>query len=153
VQDFEGGPDEFVKALRLSGNPKVAELARRYSQLPVTGRANFSFQSACKSLQIEPHDVLADMVVNLYHYHGSLARIVNSVSVTKVMRASVDAALTPGGVDDRRMQLDIAGLLPRKGPLVKVDINEQNWSPEKTINEMDAINVSPDDNPKPDPTS
>lgn len=134
VADF-GGPRAFVKACRLSGNEKVAELVRRWEVAPKDGE--FSFQAECKMLEITPQDVLADVVVALYNYHGSLAKMVNAVSVVDVMKASVESAMSPFGYQDRALQFKVAGLV-KSGPLVNINLPSAAYSPEKLIHEMEA---------------
>lgn len=136
VADF-GGPRAFVKACRLSGNEKVAELVRRWEVAPKDGE--FSFQAECKMLEITPQDVLADVVVALYNYHGSLAKMVNAVSVVDVMKASVENAksFSRNSHQDRALQFKVAGLV-KSGPLVNVNLPAAAHSPERLIHEMEA---------------
>jgi hypothetical protein len=133
VADF-GGPQEFVKACRLSDNEKIAELVRRFEQ---SAGGEFSFSEQCKALEITPQDVLSNVVVALYNYHSSLAKMVNAVSVVDVMKASVASAKSPLGVQDRALQFKIAGLV-KSGPLVNVNLPAPVYSPEKLIHEMDV---------------
>jgi hypothetical protein len=147
VEDF-GGLGAFLDVARLSDNVGVQEFVRLSHRFPESGAGEL-----CARAGLEPPELLSHLVQVMFFYGQSVAKMLNAVNQPAVMKASVAQALTAHGVEDRKLQFEIAGLAGKKAPLVSVNIGNKGIS-EKFIQEADGdfevIDVQPDLEPETD---
>ncbi len=151
LADSIGGRNEFVNMCRLSEAPEVIEFVRR----TMAEGSDVSLEVILDSMNLKLDKILESVVPALVRFGGNVGRLINAVNIAKTMMHSVENAALPGmeGFSDRKLQLDIAGLIPKAGNINI--IGQMNLGgierPEHTLKQVsEVIDVQPETDGKAD---
>jgi hypothetical protein len=113
LADEVGGRSEFVNMCRLSDDPEVMEFVRKCE---VEGDS-VTIGGILEHMNLRAGKILASVVPALYEYGGQVAKLINAIHSPKVMQDSIKSSTLMGmdGFSDRKMQLEIAGIIQRQG--------------------------------------
>jgi hypothetical protein len=98
-----------MDACALSDDEKVRTFL---STVEVMGEeaARCSLQDLCVRAGVQPMDLLGQMLAAVCTRANDLALLISAFGRPGVMQASVAMAMTPEGIDDRKLQFEIGGL-------------------------------------------
>jgi hypothetical protein len=118
-----GGKWTFIDFARLCQDECVKALVYRWDTLSHYDQRRTSLEALCEAVGVEPAKLLGEVVTAAYGYNQDVSNLVAAVMHPKVVQASIDRALEPDGIEDRRFQFQHSGFLPSpRGPAV----NEYN---------------------------
>jgi hypothetical protein len=116
-----GGKWTFIDFARLCQDECIKALVYRWDTLSHYDQRRTSLEALCEAMGIEPARLLGEVVAAAYQYNQDVSNLVAAVIHPKVVQASIDRALEPEGIDDRRFQFQHSGFLPSpRGPAVNV---------------------------------
>jgi hypothetical protein len=116
-----GGRSELVNMCRLSDAPEAMEFVRKCEV-----DKEVSLDLILDSMGIRLSKILASVVPALCEYGGQVGRLINAIKSPALMQESIRVGLTAGefGFADRKMQLEIAGLVEKqKGTTIIGQLN------------------------------
>lgn len=112
LRRLDGGRSAAIALLRGSANPDARRFLEVYDDAPVTLRARLPIEAFCLAAGI-PTYRMAGIVVEEAVRQGTMVSIVIAASnLPRIVRKTVEMALTNGGVRDREMLLQATGFLP-----------------------------------------
>lgn len=114
-----GGRSEFVNMCRLSDDPEVMEFVRKCE----IEDANLPLANILSHMNLRAGKILASVVPALFEYGGQVSRLINALHSPKVMQDSIRSSALLGldGFGDRKIQLEIAGLIT-KNPGININL-------------------------------
>ncbi len=118
---------------------EIQDLVRIAKKYP-----NVDLEIVCQEVKVAVPELLEQLTRIAYCYNFNVGKIINAVNIPDVMKASIGAALQPEGIEDRKLQLGIAGMMPKSGPLVNVNIGTGPRS-EDFVKDLDFIDVPSSD--------
>ncbi len=136
-----GGPAEFIKGARFSSDRKMQEMVRIWDTMSTTQKANTSLHDICAKVSIEEDMAVGLATAAMYKWQQLWSNWRNAEALPEVMNHSIEVAKgrkPEGGLDDRRMQFQMGGLLPMpSGGFTINNINQQTItgvpSPEEDV--------------------
>lgn len=105
------GKDEFLRVCRLAESPNVKEFVCQWDKLSKREQAKTPLGDLCQRAGLDARFLIEEAVSSFSHLQSLLALLLNATALPGLMRASIQAALTPEGVRDREIQFMIGGLL------------------------------------------
>lgn len=111
AQEVAGGKEQFIEGCRFSDNPRVQSIVRLWN----SSSPDTSLEDLCTQADIKPDELVGEATKALFKWKRMWAKWKNAQKLPDVMEASANAALCPNGVEDRKMQLQIGGILPMPG--------------------------------------
>ncbi len=111
VAEDVGGRDELVNMCRLSDAPEAIEFVRKCET-----DGNVSLDNILASMNTKFSEILKSVVPALCEYGGQVSKLINALKSPEMMKASIKVAVEDGafGFPDRKMQLEIAGIVERQ---------------------------------------
>jgi hypothetical protein len=108
VAEDVGGREELVNMCRLSEAPEAMEFVRKCE---VDG--DVALEHILQSMNIRFSEILKSVVPALCEYGGQVSKLMNALKTPEMMKSSIKVAIEDGafGFADRKMQLEIAGLI------------------------------------------
>lgn len=124
---LEGGRDRFVElvqAAALEQHQPAIDWFVVYADLLPYERAKVSFDDVCAAAGVKP-SVLVGLITSVAMEMGrDVGNLVGALTHPQVVAASVAAAKTPGGIEDRRMLFQHHGYIPvPRSTVVTVNAN------------------------------
>jgi hypothetical protein len=106
----EIGTERFLEGCKLSSNQKAHRICQLY-QNNKEKRTRVTLEQLCQDVDLDPN-VLIGTVVSALYAHGYLSsKVVAATHLPEMVRASVKRGRRLDGVEDRRMQFEMGGLL------------------------------------------
>jgi len=93
----------FIAYARLCQDECVKALVYRWDTLSHYDQRRTSIEALCEAVGIEPARLLGEVVAAAYRYNQDVSNLVAAVMHPKVVEASINRALAPEGIEDRRL--------------------------------------------------
>ena len=122
-----GGREAFLRACSLSDNPLSQTFLSHYYALSPADQAS-SLNDLCTRASIKPQELLGDVLSTVVSRHNELALLISALNRPQVMMASVAAALTEHGIEDRKIQLEVGGIVRSPGSTTVNILNQLSQS-------------------------
>jgi len=129
VAEDVGGRQELVNMCRLSDAPEAIEFVRKCEI-----DKDASLENILASMNVRFSAILASVVPALCEYGGQVSRLINALKSPEMMKASIKVAINDGafGFADRKMQLEIAGIVEKqRGTTIIGQLNQQGGGMER----------------------
>jgi len=133
-----GGRDTFIASCRLSSNIKVQNLVERFDSLPPKAQRGASLHDLMLEAGMKTEELVGAVLASVILHQNNVALWISAANRPAVMQASIDTAMLPEGYTDRRMQLQLGGLLPRDGNIINVGVGVNVTAPGIPTFEDDA---------------
>lgn len=142
----EGAPKfSPIYFLRCSDAPEARKFLDVYDSLPNVVRKAVPIEAFCAAASISPLRLLEIIAGTAWRLSASTSTIMHAMAQPKVVKKSIDVALTDEGIADRTILHKAAGFLPMPRNQTTVNVNQNNNTaqvvaptppPEKTIRTM-----------------
>lgn len=126
LSSMRGGIPKAIEYLRASAEPAARAFILMYDDpsLSLKIRDALPLEAFCLAAKLDPTDLLAP-ITRVAHLHGAMLGAVKAAERhPEIVDASLAAAVTPDGVEDRMANLKHMGYLPSpRGSSVNVQVN------------------------------
>jgi hypothetical protein len=102
----------YIQLAAMNGNDSALTFWHVYADLTPSDQAIVSLDDLCAASGIAPKAILMAIAASGFDAGCDIANLVAAHLHPKVVQASVDAALTPEGIEDRKLLLQHAGFIP-----------------------------------------
>ena len=106
------GKFTFIECARLSDDPQVLSLVTRWDTLSHYDQRRMSIEELCEAVGLAPGKLLGKVVEAAFEFNSDVSNLIAAVMHPDVVQASINRALQPKGVEDRRIQFLHSGWLP-----------------------------------------
>jgi len=133
-----GGRDVFFGYARLSDNEAVKQVVALYDEhckKSNRAREHCDIEELCRQVDYSPARLLGEVTAVAYEFNKDQANLIAAINHPRVVQATVDNALTPKGVMDRKFLHLHQDFIPTPRPVV---INNRN----QTLNVTPAVSSS-----------
>lgn len=107
-----GSREEFLDYARTSDDGRIVTMIERYDKLSDSDRDALTIPDLCAFAEITFAELLGEVVRVAFSHNTDLSNLIAAVNQPKVVQATVDAALKPDGVDDRKVLHQHSGFVP-----------------------------------------
>ena len=124
-----GGFDTFLKWFKAAAirYKKYQPILDMFYELPIRQQNAIYLEEICLVMAVNPAEMFGDCVEIAYEHKLNTTRALISLATPKVMARNIKEALKAKGVEDRRMFLTAAQVLPSpKGSVINVTANAQS---------------------------
>jgi hypothetical protein len=97
---------------RLCEDESIKAVVHRWDTLSRYDQRRVSLEELCEAVGIRPGKLLGSVVEAAYDFNLDVGNLVAAVAHPRIVQTSIDRALTPDGVEDRRMHFQHTGYLP-----------------------------------------
>jgi hypothetical protein len=112
LESAKVGIDQFVDGLRWSHEDDAIAFLQKYDSVPPADIPHLSIEEICVAAGVDPRWMLVHAADAMLDISIQTAKLHLAVSYPDIARAAVKRGRSPGGFRDRRMILEIAGVLP-----------------------------------------
>lgn len=137
---IEGGRQrfiEFVQLAHLNGHADATKWFTVYADLNESERERCSFDDVCAASGVKPSALMSVVTSSAMEMGVDVGNLVAATTHPKVVAAGARVALTPGGIEDRKLQFLHNGFIPApKGTSINIhaSANAQAAAAAKTSN-------------------
>jgi hypothetical protein len=124
-----GGKRTAIEAARLliDVDVRFRKLVYAYEVASESDKLSIRLEDLCAAAEIPPADFLAAIVPAMWKRNVDIAKLLAAMAHPEIVAASIDAAKSPRGVQDRKMMHDALGFLPQpKGLQITMDNRHQS---------------------------
>jgi hypothetical protein len=132
-----GGLQVVMEALRCFDDEDAQQFMEMYDSLTPTDRKRLKLEEIAVAADIGSSRLLGVATEALKSYGQNVSRIILGASLPKIVRKSVQMAMTPSGLSDRKMMLEAAAFVPR-GQTSQIAIQQVN-NPPATVDNPSAL--------------
>ena len=122
------GRYDFIRAMRLcSTETPIMEMLQIYDQMDEAQKKKVSLDSLCQQVEYAPEKLCATVCQELAKVNGQTMRMIMSTATPDVLRAGIQNAKTPEGIEDRKMVYQMSGMMPfDRGNEININQNFAN---------------------------
>lgn len=126
------GRDELINMCRLADTQEAKEFVR----LALVEGPEFPLEKILEHMNVAGGTIVGALAAATYTYHGHVSKIITAINSSKAALANAKSAmiLGPDGFPDRKLLLQMMGLVPKEGPTVigQLNVNGGMERPEAT---------------------
>lgn len=127
TRKVHGGRDQVIQYLRMAaadGDLHARTFLHVWDTLKAWEQKLATLDDVCAAAGVAPVKLVKAIVGTAYEANCDVANFVAAHSHPDVIQQSVDVALTPDGVEDRKMLMQHAGFLPAaKGSVINIGVS------------------------------
>jgi hypothetical protein len=129
----------------LCEHERIQAVVNHWDTLSHYDRRRVSLESLCEACEIPPHESLGAVVSAAFKFCYDVSSLIAAVAHPKVVEASIERALRPDGVEDRRMQLLHSGFLPTpRGAQISINAQARAYAAAPTGEEFNVPDFAKD---------
>lgn len=119
-----GGKETAINGARLVSDPRFQKIVWGWDEATERDKEVLTLEQLCEAAEITPDEFLGAVLTALWKRSVDIGKLTAIAAHPRVVEATIEAAQSQWGSNDRRMLLDHAGFLPQpKGQTINVGVD------------------------------
>jgi hypothetical protein len=107
-----GGKHAFMEYARLCTEERIKALVHRWESLSPSDQRRVSLEELCVACEVDPPELVGAVAAAAFRFNSDVSTLIAAVAHPKVVEASIDRALQPDGIHDRKMLFQHSAFVP-----------------------------------------
>ena len=136
-----------LQAMRFSESPEIVSFLAKYDKIPERDRVSLSIEAVAIAAEVNVAHLLGEIMLAVRDHSANRVKLIAIASHPDVMKMSVECALLPDGLGDRKDIHTMLGALPSNKGTTFINKffaggtkdSDESGEPEELVDDLDYV--------------